>query len=365
MDQGLDESKPPSTSYRETFRRHRKLFCLPIILGALGASLFLFGMGKTYKSTASLWVDTPPPAASTIGANTDPALTQPPAASEQAVLTELLTTRGFAASVAESSLLGKSLGSAAAIREAAAGLLGKGQVVQTVPGGQVLQISYSASSPAMAESVLGAVIAQLRNYTESRTFRHNQASVAYERVQVKAAETALTTARSHVAAYQAQHPGVTQADPNYVSLVAAETNAATQLTQANTALSQVSGTSNGGAWSIQVIDPPSQASTTALGKKKIVEVVLGGALGGLLVSFLAVVFLTPARKEVWEDELPIGGPVAPHVPPADPFRPGSNGDGVRTTPARSASAPTAVGPRLSLGDRRFQFRTQSAPTEEQ
>ena len=56
------------TSYRETFRRHRKLLCTPMVLGALAAALFLFGMGRTYTSTASLWVDTAAPLPSSIGA---------------------------------------------------------------------------------------------------------------------------------------------------------------------------------------------------------------------------------------------------------------------------------------------------------
>ena len=55
------------------------------------------------------------------------------------------------------------------------------------------------------------------------------------------------------------------------------------------------------------------------------EVILGGAIGGLLVSFLAVVALTPAKKEVWEDELPIGNQLGPDVPPADPFPAGVPG----------------------------------------
>src|SRR5436853_461082 len=104
MDQDRDKSKPPSAAYRETFRRHRKLFCMPPILGALAAALFLFGMGKTYKSTASLWIDTAPPAPSSVGASTGSAsLPEPPATAEQAILSELLTTKAFAASVAETS----------------------------------------------------------------------------------------------------------------------------------------------------------------------------------------------------------------------------------------------------------------------
>jgi uncharacterized protein involved in exopolysaccharide biosynthesis len=362
LQQGLDQSKPPSTSYRETFRRHRKLLCMPIILGGLAAAFFLFATGKTYESSASIWVDTAPPAPSSIGANTN-ALAEPPAVSELAILNQLLMTRRFAASVAKTSLLGKSLGSADAIRDKAVGQLAKGQVKGTVPGGQVLQISYSAASPAMAESVLRAVITQLRDYTKQLAGQHGQAAVGYGREQVNVARAALATARSRLAVYKAQHPGVTESDPNYVSLVAAETNAATQLAEANTTLSEMTGASNPDGWSMRVIDPPSQATTAPLRKKKIVEVILGGLLAGLLVSILAVVALTPAKKEVWEDELPIGGPFVPDVPPADPV-PGWS-PGVPTAPAQSTPATTASGrSRLSLGDRPFQFGGPSAPPEE-
>ena len=339
MDQGLDKNKPPSTSYRETFRRHRKLFCMPIILGALAATFFLFGTGRTYKSTANVWVDTNAPAPSSLG---DSPQNEPPAAAEQALLGELLTTRAFDASVAETSLRGKSPSGTDAIRENVAKMLENGQVVGFAVGGQVLQVSASASSPAMAENVVGAVVAQLRNYTDRTVAQHDQKIVADGRAQVKAAQTALANARSNVVAYQARHPGVSATDPNYASLVATENAASTTLAQANTTLNQMAG-GNSDGWSTTVIDPPGQASTTALRKSKMAEVILGGALAGALVSFLAVVALTPAKKETWEDELPIEWPLAPDVPPADDVRAGSAG--VPRAPAQSRPAATAVAQR--------------------
>jgi uncharacterized protein involved in exopolysaccharide biosynthesis len=349
----------PPTSYRETFRRHRKLFCIPVVLGTLAAAFFLFGMAKTYKSTASLWIDTTPPAQSSLASNSGPYV-QPPATAEQGILNELLTTGSFTSLVVQHSSLGKSLGGGDVSTKAAAAL-GAGQITSTVTGNQVLQITYSASSPDMAKSVLAAVVAELRDYTGRLTAQHDHAALAYDTQQVKIAEAAVATARTNVTNYQAHHPGASQTDPNYVSLVAAENNAVTQLAQANTALGQVTGTGND-AWSIQVIDPPRQATSATPRKSKMAEVILGGALGGALVSFLAVVALTPARKEVWEDELPTGGPFGPNVPPGD------SGAGSPRVPALAGSArsPAAAGqPRLSLGDRRFQFRSPSAPTEEQ
>jgi hypothetical protein len=92
-----------------------------------------------------------------------------------------------------------------------------------------------------------------------------------------------------------------------------------------------------------------------------IEMILGGALAGLLVSFLAVVALTPAKKESWEDELPIGSPLGPVLPTTDPFR--------AKSPGAAAASPHPTGTtafghrRLFLGDRRF--HTPSVPTEEQ
>jgi uncharacterized protein involved in exopolysaccharide biosynthesis len=362
MNHGLDNTKQPSPSYRGTFRRHRKLFCLPVVLGALAAVFFLFGLAKSYTSTASLWIDSDAPAPSSIGANTGSPLTQPPSAAVQAILNELLMTRAFASSVAETSLLGKSLGSPAAIQANAADKLGAGQVVQSVPGSQILTVSYSASSPAMAESVLRAVVTQLRSYTARLTAQHDQGAVAYDTQQAKGAETALATARNSVSAYLAQHPGATQSDPNYASLVQAENNAATQLAAANTTLSQVGGTTNANGWAIHLIDQPSPATTAAQGKSKMAEVILGGALGGVLVSFLAVVILTPAKKkEAWEDELPTKSPLGQDVPP-DPFRAKSPGPPAASTHPTSGTTPFG---RRRLYQRDRQLLRPSGPTEEQ
>jgi hypothetical protein len=227
-----------------------------------------------------------------------------------------------------------------------------------------MQISYSASSSAMAENVLGAVIAQLRDYTGRLDAQHNQVTLAYDREQVNVAKAALATARGNVTAYQARHPGATHNDANYLSLAAAESNAAQQLSQANNALSEVTASGKTPGWEIQVVDPPSQATATTLRKSKMALTILGGALAGLLVSFLAVVALTPAKKEAWDDERSHEAPFVPDMLPADPFGPES--PRVPAATAESNLAGAGAGRRgPSLGDRRFKFRTSSAPTEEQ
>jgi hypothetical protein len=220
-------------------------------------------------------------------------------------------THAFAASVVKSSLLGKYLGSGASMGTNAVALLHPTQITSTLGGSQILSIDYSGPSPAVTESVLGAIVAQLRDYNSGLTAQHDQAAVAYDTEQVKIAQQALAAARNAANAYLAQHPNANPQDPNYASLAAAQTTAATQLGQANTALTQASGTRQAGGWTILVIDPPSRGTAVPYGKKKMLEVILGGLFGGLLVSFLAVVALTPAKKEVWEDELRVEKSTAP------------------------------------------------------
>ncbi len=326
-----------------------------MILGALAGAAFLFITAKSFESAASLWIDTAPPLASSVGAELSPPLSEPPATAEQGILSELLTTQTFAASVANSSLLGKYLGNAASIQKNAPTYLEDGQVVPTVTGEQVLKITYSGSSAAIAESVLGAIVTQLQSYNDRLTAQHNQATVAYDREQVKIAKAALATARSNVNAYLAGNPHATQADPNLLSLAAAESNAVTQLGQANSTLSEATDTRDAGGWTIQVVDPPSQPVAPAQGKKKMLEMILGGAFGGLLLSFLIVVAITPAKKDMWEDELAIGKPFVPGVPPADPFS------------VQSPPMPAELGQDgnwLSPGERRFAFRSQSEQLDE-
>src|SRR5450432_1633137 len=67
--------------YRDTYRRHRKLFLFVPLAAMLIAIWFVAGAPKQYESTTALWFDNPPPHTSSITQGTDlTGLTQPPAA---------------------------------------------------------------------------------------------------------------------------------------------------------------------------------------------------------------------------------------------------------------------------------------------
>ena len=114
----------------------------------------------------------------------------------------------------------------------------------------------------MAQSVLAAVVTQLRNYTNRLTAQHNQAALVYDREQVKDDQTALAAARSKVTAYQAQHPGATQSDPNYcVARLGRGQRRDAARAGEHCAEPGLPARANANGWLISVIDPPSPGTS--------------------------------------------------------------------------------------------------------
>src|SRR5436190_11055297 len=85
--------------YLDTFRQHRLLYLLPILIGIVIAVWFNLGAQKLYRSSTSLWSDT------AAGSANDLTGAPPPAAQEQTMLNELLRTQYFTKAVARKSPL--------------------------------------------------------------------------------------------------------------------------------------------------------------------------------------------------------------------------------------------------------------------
>ena len=80
-------------SYVQTFKRHRLLFSLPVVILTVLALWVVVATPKQYKAGASLLVDTPVTQPSSFN-DPNPA-DVPPAAQTQQLLNELLATRSF------------------------------------------------------------------------------------------------------------------------------------------------------------------------------------------------------------------------------------------------------------------------------
>lgn len=304
-----------STTYRQTFRQQRLLLSLPIVVAMLIAGALTVTSAKSYLSTASLWVDNPATTDSSLG-NLNPAMT-PPSTQEQNVVTELLATEGFDLAVAHNSSLASYLsshsGGGIPILSSGGGsldarivaALAPPAVTTSVPGPQVLQISYSGPTPALAQSTLRAIVAELQKDSTAFSQQHSQGAIEYYTGQVDTATQALLATRNQADAYRAQHPSAQPGDPNLAAFQTTETSAGSELAQAQAGLSAAKAALKGGgtASQVQAIDSASIPTGPTSGKKKEVEGILGGLAAGLLISFLGTIALTRRETDPWEDEL--------------------------------------------------------------
>lgn len=312
-----------STSYRATFRRHRKVLVLPMILAVVLGGYIAATAPKSYMSTTSLWVDDAAPMASSL-TDANPDMT-PPSQAEQGILTELLSTSEFADAVAHQSTLAQYLASHPAGKSGISGLLSKvtgskpssleaaiaaaiapTTVTSAIPGPQILQITFSGPAPSVAQSTLKALVTVLQQESDQFAAQHNHASSGYYEAQVQSALKALTTARNDATIYFHQHPGATASnDPNVGALNTAIQGAQTQLTQAKASLSSTAGTSGAGS-TIQVVDPATFPVGPTSGKKKLIEGFMGSLIAGALITFLGTILLTRRETDPWEDEIAEG-----------------------------------------------------------
>jgi hypothetical protein len=337
-------------AYRETFRRHRILFCLPPLLGALALGFLGFSASAKYQSTASLWIDNGPTAGSSLNSTTG---TQP-SASEQTLLNELLATQNFDLDVANGSALKAYITAQGGTKQQIEGNLASAVstgVGSSTPGPQILNLTFTGSTPQISQSALQSLISHLQNAMSYYGQIFGQSAQAFYQKQVTTANKALSEATAAAIAFQRSHPGATsQNNQDYAALQAAVQSANGQLanatSQLNQAQSQAAG--NGVSTLVRVVDPPALPANPTSGKKKAAIKLVGGLVGGLIITALIIVAMTPSREDRWDVE--ITGTEPPNRPalggPPGDFG-GSGGDGVRSHSAYGTGA-WALGHRLTV-----------------
>jgi hypothetical protein len=289
--------------YRQTFRRHRLLFMLPPLIAAIALGVLGYSAGKTYESNASLWVDNAASSTSSLNVGPTNAQAQEPSTAEQTVLDELLSTSKFDAAVVS----GAGLGTAGGVAEQhALDASIATDVTSSVPGPQVLELTYDSTSPVVAHAIVGSLVNQLQTWTSQFGRDFGDAAVAYDLSQEQTAERAVAGAKAAVNAYLTTHPrATTQTDQTYASLVAALSVSTSSLSSATTAYSQAKAqaTGNGSGVTVSVIDAPSLDAAPLTGLKSVAMKAVGGLFAGLLLSFLVIVALTPSGEDKWDDEV--------------------------------------------------------------
>lgn len=339
------------TAYRETFRRHRVLYCLPPLLALIVMGVLAVGSAKKYESSASLWVDNGPSAGSSLSSNG----ASDPSASEQTLLNELLATKSFDIAVGRSSSLNRYI-SAQGGDLASAVSSGAGSIA---PGPQVLVVNFTGPSPAIAQSALQSLVTHLQNTVSHYGQTYGQAAQSYYQTQVKTATQAVSRATSAANAYKASHPSATSANSQgYAALLAAQQSASSDLASATAALNQATGQAGGSGAStlVRLVDPPTVPSAPTSGKKKMVMEILGGLFAGMLLSLLIIVAKTPSREDRWDAEFLSGDELTSPVQPQSGSlaRQGARVDH-QPAIANSQASPAAVTP---LDTQRRQFATR-------
>jgi uncharacterized protein involved in exopolysaccharide biosynthesis len=295
--------------YRETFRRHRLLFLLPVVLGAVVGLTFSLGSPKLYQSYTTLWSD------SASAASNEAFGALPPAGQEQGMLSELLTTKSFVNNIATNSplegylethtstgwtptaLLKRFFKGTPSLDSRITSALGPKRVTSAVRGQHILEISLDAPEPKLAQETLRALV---KEYLRQRRVLA-QSVLRSARVQVNAASQALTKARIDLQDYTRTHPALSSADPERQALTQAQRAALIQLNNTTSTMNQALGAVASGQGlqsTIRTVDKPQLPIEPKTGKKRVVETAFAGAFVGGLLSFLLIMFLSrPGRSD--------------------------------------------------------------------
>lgn len=318
------------TRYRQTFRRHPIWFSLPIIISIVFAAWFAFGSARVYRSTASVWIDNGPAQGSSL-ANlsvqsaeaSEGLLSGPngPAGIEQLTLSEQLATPSFDLAVGEDSLLPRYLASGAREGFTPTVLLKHGAVSipyeiteaigaeakTSTTGPEVLRLSYTGPTPAVAQSVVQSLISHMRSNSTIYGNDFAETEAMFLKDAATTASQAAVNAATTAASYKTQHPAATvQDDPIYAALRAAAKTTDSALTAATAAVNSVNQGSTGMNAVIRVIDPPSLPSGPTVSASQTSLSLLDGLIAGLLISLVAVVLSTPPTRR-WDGELSTAG----------------------------------------------------------
>jgi hypothetical protein len=298
---GENEMNP---RYIDTYRQHRLVFLLPVLLGMVIALWANLGKPTLYRASTSLWSDTAG------GSANDLSGAPPPAAQEQTTLNELLRTQYFPTAVAKHGPLEAylkthtsegwgpgavvaKLKGPATLDDRIASSLSPKRVTSLVLGPHILKISYDGPT---AEIAYGTLRTLVKEYEGQRNALRTDAINSY-RDAVTSASKALRDARTEIATYIREHPGVPASDAQMQALVHAERNALDQLSGATQGLNQAATSALGTSQAtLRIVDPPEVPTAPYSTHKKFLFSIFAGLFVGALVSILGIVALTKTGR---------------------------------------------------------------------
>lgn len=305
-------------SYLDTFQRNKALFLVPVVLAMALATWVNLGEPKMYRSSAAIWFGTVGGASGELTGGT------PPAAVEQSLLNELLTTAYFRNQVARKSplleylkrgpsegwgptaLLAKARGSGA-VEDRVDSALSPKHVTSIVKGPHVLNVNYDAPTPILAKETLRVL---LQEYAAQRSTLQRDALSHYKE-QVRDASAVLADARADLESYVRENPGrSTTSDPHLRRLAELQNAALERLDDASAAFDQASAAALSPTTAqgrLRIVDRPKLPTAPSRGLKGVALALFAGLFAGAVISALGVVALTGMSRRTRREE---GGPEA-------------------------------------------------------
>ena len=281
------------------------LLILPVVLSLAIA----YVLPRSYQSSASLWALRRYEIIGATGPESD--LLSTPSQTQVTALTELLSSRAFALSVAKVTDLASTLNLSKSVLADPqlldnTLLLEISQHVQVTSGGYNLyQITYTNRNPQVAQQVVAAVIAEFTAQSRGFSVVEGQQLLAGYQTQLAQAKHDADAAVLAEAQYLATHPSlkasttVALADPQYALLDAKRLQAQTTLQniQSNIATlnQQIALESSGNATFFQVVDAPIVPDASVSRTKTFLT--LGGVGGGIGLAACVVYLLVLVRRD--------------------------------------------------------------------
>lgn len=291
-----------SRSYLETIFRHKMLLLTPVLIAVVLGTGYAFMQPRKYTATAAIWADTMLPSASTVGTTGTSAGNTPPAAGQQALLTDFLATKGFGLKVARDSLLPGYGGDSSSkkVDQALAKLAAS--ITTGTPGPNVMTVAVRQETPARATAVAQAVVNDFLDAARDTVRRRGDNQVQAARRQNDAAAKTVSDAQQALSQYLQTHPAAQSGgDSTADGLRDAVTRAQEQQAAIQRAYQDATAAvPNVDDSVMHVMDAPAYAIREGRFKNILLGGV-GGLLAGLSVATATLVLLFKRDESVYDE----------------------------------------------------------------
>jgi capsular polysaccharide biosynthesis protein len=277
-------------SYLEVIFRHRLLLVAPVLVAFVAGTWFAFSQPRKYQAVASVWADTPVTLESTIGTTGG---TTPPSAGQQAMLTELIATRGFMHAVARE-VHGEALNRAS--EPQIDRILGEMRAAITTftPGPHILSVAVKDETPQGATVMAQVLVEHFLNNQDELLQRRAETEIAFHKQQLGVAERAVAAARS---AFGGQVP-----DPSSPAAAVLETAQQQRLDAQQSYESAVAASASIGDRSLVYVRDEATTASRLSRLKTLAFGAVGGTLAGVTVSLFTLVLLMARDRSVRNEE---------------------------------------------------------------